>query len=41
MTSEQFEARNHKLRCDFADMEEYKKSFRYILQYMLAIICRY
>jgi hypothetical protein len=28
MTPEQFEARNHKLRCDFADMGAYKKSFR-------------
>ncbi|CAB5226320.1 hypothetical protein UFOVP760_99 [uncultured Caudovirales phage] len=28
MTPEKFEARNHKLRCDFADMENYKKSFR-------------
>jgi len=29
MTSEKFEARNHKLRCDNFDYEEYKKSFRY------------
>jgi hypothetical protein len=27
MTPEKFEARNHKLRCDFADYENYKKSF--------------
>jgi len=28
MTPEKFEARNHKLRCDFADYEKYEKSFR-------------
>lgn len=26
MTPEKFQARNHKLRCDFADMEKYEKS---------------
>lgn len=28
MTPEKFQARNHKLRCDFADYENYKKSLR-------------
>jgi hypothetical protein len=28
MTPEKFEARNHKLRCDFADYEKYEKLFR-------------
>jgi len=28
MTPEKFEARNHKLRCDFADYKNYEKSFR-------------
>jgi hypothetical protein len=28
MTPEKFQARNHVLRCDFADYEEYKKSLR-------------
>jgi len=27
MTPEKFEARNHKLRCDFADYQNYEKSF--------------
>ena len=27
MTPEKFQARNHALRCDFADLETYKKSF--------------
>jgi hypothetical protein len=28
MTPEKFEARNHKLRCDFTNYEKYEKSFR-------------
>ena len=29
MTPEKFQARNHKLRCDFSEYEDYRKSFRY------------
>ena len=29
MTPEKFQARNHALRCDFTEMKDYKKTFRY------------